>query len=629
MGNTRTLILARCAGVVALASLMLGLPRASSAATPFVHETVSAFGATGLYTSLVLDARGNPHISFDVQTGDDVVYAVKTGSTWTIEVADATGNVGTYTSLALDAQGNPHISYLDVTNSDLKHAAKSGSSWTVETVDALGNVGVYTSIALEAGGNPRVAYYDATNLDLKYAAKNGLLWTIETVEATGIVGSYASLAIDAQGNPHVSYYDDTNDDLKHAVKNGGSWTLETVDATGNVGQYTSIALDSQGNPRVSYYDATNGDLKFAAKSGSSWTIETIDAPGTVGQHTALALDGQGNARVCYYDNVNDDLKYAAKSGSSWSSETVDALGNVGQYASLALDAQGNPRISYHDITNLDLKYTDSAVRVVSPTGGLTWAVGSVQEVQWTGSGSVDILLSADGGSTFTLVKDNYITNRLALRVPHTPSRFAQIRVSRSSPFSVDECDSFFTIDATIALAKFDATRSDDRTRLTWETRPGPEADIRYRIERGSDGTSFISIADGLDRGEFVDPSPATASRYRLIAINGLGEEYVLGETSVTGALAADRDIVAYPNPASGPIEILYRVPFDRPMDLTVYDLSGRRIRSLVSSRQPVGVQSVTWDHRDEAGRDVAAGTYFARLTSGDGFKATERVTIVR
>ena len=124
---------------------------------------------------------------------------------------------------------------------------------------------------------------------------------------------------------------------------------------------------------------------------------------------------------------------------------------------------------------------------------------------------------------------------MTIRVPHSPTRFARIKVVQPSPFIVGRSDSFFTIDATIALAKFDATRGEEGTQLTWETRPGPEANIRYRVERAGGGTAFVSIADGLDRGEFVDPSPSAASRYRLIAINGLGEEYALGETSVVGS----------------------------------------------------------------------------------------------
>lgn len=105
-------------------------------------------------------------------------------------------------------------------------------------------------------------------------------------------------------------------------------------------------------------------------------------------------------------------------------------------------------------------------------------------------------------------------------------------------------------------------------------------DIRYRIERGGDATPFVQIADGLDRVEFVDLS-RTASRYRLVAINGLGEEYVLGETGVAPALTADRDIVAYPNPASASVQIAFHVLTDRPLTLDVFDASGRRIRSAI------------------------------------------------
>src|SRR5262249_16120062 len=155
------------------------------------------------------------------------------------------------------------------------------------------------------------------------------------------------------------------------------------------------------------------------------------------------------------------LKYAWKSSGVWMIETADGSANVGQYTSLVLDAQGNPRVSYRDNSTGDLKYADAAVHLLAPSPGVTWAVGSRQDIAWTGQGPVDILLATDGTNFDNPLEQGVTTSPIAIRVPHVPTRFARVRVERASPFSYSAVDSFLRIDATISLLKFDAATSRD------------------------------------------------------------------------------------------------------------------------------------------------------------------------
>ena len=60
-------------------------------------------------------------------------------------------------------------------------------------------------------------------------------------------------------------------------------------------------------------------------------------------------------------------------------------------------------------------------------------------------------------------------------------------------------------------------------------------------------------------------------------------------------------------------DIKFSVPRQAEVNLHVYDVSGRLVRTLVSRTMTPGHHSERWDGRDQAGQSVASGVYYARL----------------
>jgi subtilisin family serine protease len=85
---------------------------------------------------------------------------------------------------------------------------------------------------------------------------------------------------------------------------------------------------------------------------------------------------------------------------------------------------------------------------------------------------------------------------------------------------------------------------------------------------------------------------------------------------------------AVPNPFNPMTEIKFSIPADASVNLKLYDVSGRLVRNLMSENLESGQHSVTWNGRDDSGRSVASGTYFARLVV-DGVSSVKSMVLVR
>ena len=83
-----------------------------------------------------------------------------------------------------------------------------------------------------------------------------------------------------------------------------------------------------------------------------------------------------------------------------------------------------------------------------------------------------------------------------------------------------------------------------------------------------------------------------------------------------------------PNPARGPFTLRFTLPREANVRLAIFDASGRRVRVLASGTQPPGDHAMAWDLRDETGRSIDAGLYFARFEA-EGQTFTHKLVAVR
>ena len=84
----------------------------------------------------------------------------------------------------------------------------------------------------------------------------------------------------------------------------------------------------------------------------------------------------------------------------------------------------------------------------------------------------------------------------------------------------------------------------------------------------------------------------------------------------------------HPNPFFGGTTILYALPRSMPVRLAIYDITGRKVRTLVNSIQSAGESRVTWDGRAEHGARVSAGIYIYQLEA-EATRLTRRRSVLK
>ncbi len=86
---------------------------------------------------------------------------------------------------------------------------------------------------------------------------------------------------------------------------------------------------------------------------------------------------------------------------------------------------------------------------------------------------------------------------------------------------------------------------------------------------------------------------------------------------------------ASPNPMSTHTQVSFAIPRGGLVDLSVFDLSGRRVKTLVNDFREAGTYLAAWSGRDEGGSLCRNGVYFLRLVGSDRRAVTSKVVLAR
>jgi len=84
----------------------------------------------------------------------------------------------------------------------------------------------------------------------------------------------------------------------------------------------------------------------------------------------------------------------------------------------------------------------------------------------------------------------------------------------------------------------------------------------------------------------------------------------------------------FPNPFDQQTEIIFNLPKTGNVEIGVYDLQGRLVKTLVDGEQNSGSHSVVWDGTDKSGDQMASGVYYCRMVTEES-SLSRKITLIR
>ncbi len=502
--------------------------------------------------------------------------------------------------IALDNSGNVYVTGNETaangkTNiSTIKYNSGGVQQWVKIYNGPANDYDKANSIAVDVSGNvyvtgySRVTALDADIVTIKYNTDGTELWVKTYGGGANEFDEGYSIAVGNSGNVFVAGYSQWNSSdydftvIKYNSAGVQQWA-ERYNGTGNVRDYAfSVTADDAGNVYATgeCNDPTDPDavtIKYSPSGTVLW-LQIYNGP-------SGGLDGTGEIRVDAVGNV-----YAAGIRNS------DPLGFSGDFCTIKYNSSGVQQwVRGYD----------------GPAGGYDY----ISALGVDGFGNVYVTGGSKGNGSeydFATIKYNSSGNQ------------QWVERYNGSENSYDAAKSL-ALDASgnIYVTGYVTGQSDNYNFATIKYNPaGVQQWIKtYNAPADDDDISNSIALDGSGNVYITGRSIGIGTGDDMLTIKysqSIGIQQIYGTVPAEYLLSQN-----YPNPFNPVTNIKFSLPKTGYVNVTVFDISGREITTLVNEQLSAGVYKADFD-----GSNLSSGVYFYRIIAGE-FSEVKKMTLVK